>query len=64
VIYQSPPNFHQIVIYKHNRLTLIAGREGDQKGVLDGLDGVFDSLVRRFGVERAVRTIVGVVFEG
>jgi hypothetical protein len=35
----------------------------DDRGVLDGLPGVFDSLVRRFGVDRAVRTIVGVVFE-
>jgi hypothetical protein len=64
VIYQSPPNFHQIVRYILSRLALIVGREGDQKGVLDDLDGVFDSLVRRFGVERAVRTIVRVVFEG
>jgi hypothetical protein len=39
------------------------GREVDDRGVWDGLEGVFDSLVRRFGVERAVRTIVGVVFE-
>ena len=35
----------------------------DERGVWDGLEGTFDSLVRRFGVERAVRTIVGVVFE-
>ena len=39
------------------------GRETDDRGVLDGLEGVFDSLVRRFGVERAVRTVIGVVFE-
>jgi hypothetical protein len=39
------------------------GRDVDDRGVLDGLPGVFDSLVRRFGVDRAVRTIVGVVFE-
>ena len=39
------------------------GREVDDRGVWDGLEGVFDSLVRRVGVERAVRTIVGVVFE-
>jgi hypothetical protein len=39
------------------------GRDGDERGVLDGLDGMFDSLVRRFGVERAVKTLVGVIFE-
>jgi hypothetical protein len=43
---------------------LIVGRETDQRGVLDDLEGVFDSLVRRLGVDRAVRTIIGVVFEG
>ena len=42
---------------------LMKGRDGDESGVLDKLFGVFDSLVRRFGVDRAVRTIVGVVFE-
>jgi len=43
--------------------TNCVGREVDDRGVWDGLEGVFDSLVRRVGVERAVRTIVGVVFE-
>ena len=35
----------------------------DDRGALDGLSGVFDSLLRMFGVDRAVCTIVGVVFE-
>jgi hypothetical protein len=39
------------------------GRDGDERGVLDGLDGIFDSLVRRFGVERAVKTLMGAIFE-
>jgi hypothetical protein len=41
----------------------MAGREIDDRGVLDGLPGVFESLVRRVGVETAVRTIVGVLFQ-
>ena len=44
-------------------IVLILGREADEKGVLDSLDGVFDSFVRKFGVEKAVQGIVGVVFE-
>lgn len=39
------------------------GHDIDERGVLDGLAGIFDSLVRRNGVEKAVRTIVNVVFE-
>lgn len=42
---------------------LIVGREVDDRRILDGLPGVFDSLVHRFGVERAVRTIIGIIFE-
>jgi hypothetical protein len=42
---------------------MVLGRDVDDSGVLDELTGVFDSLVRRFGVERAVKTVVGVIFE-
>ena len=39
------------------------GRQLDEAGVFNSLHGVFDSLVRKFGVEKAVRILVKVIFE-
>lgn len=50
-------------MYVHRVIVLILGRDADEKAVLDSLDGVFDSFVRKFGVEKAIQGIVGVVFE-
>lgn len=39
------------------------GRDVDENGTLLDLEGIFDSFVRKVGVEAGTRGIIGVVFD-